>query len=221
LRKDKQEGAVVDEWAKQTATEKTVDVTAGISVILAAKDATEQKNMRRAAKITSEVFENILIDRVEDIIDKGKPIKQSELASEIEKKILSGTIVKNEPIDRCYTPIIQSGGEYDLRPNAFSTDNALTFDTIICSLGIRYRNYCSNIARTLIINQTPEQEANYDFLCTLQEAAIAAMLPGSRLSDVHQAITSFVAEKRPDLSEHLAKNCGFGVSSSSSLLSVF
>ena len=55
-------------------------------------------------------------------------------------------------VESCYTPIIQSGGVYDLKPSAVSNDDHLHFGTIICSLGARYRHYCSNVARTYFVD---------------------------------------------------------------------
>ena len=52
----------------------------------------------------------------------------------------------------CYPPIVQSGGEYDLKPSASSTGSTLHFGTIVCSVGVRYRGYCANVARTFFVD---------------------------------------------------------------------
>ena len=54
-------------------------------------------------------------------------------------------------VDICYSPIIQSGGNYQLKFSTVSSDERLHFGTIICCLGVRYKSYCSNIARTLFV----------------------------------------------------------------------
>lgn len=54
--------------------------------------------------------------------------------------------------DWCYPPIIQSGGKYDLRVSAQSNGDNLHEGTIIASMGIRFKSYCSNIARTYLTN---------------------------------------------------------------------
>lgn len=38
----------------------------------------------------------------------------------------------------------------------FSDKNILHFGVIICSLGLRYKSYCSNIIRTILVNPTEE-----------------------------------------------------------------
>ena len=60
----------------------------------------------------------------------------------------------------CYPAIIQSGGNYSLKFSAVSDNNVLHFGVIICSLGARYKGYCSNIVRTLLVNPTKAIEVN-------------------------------------------------------------
>jgi nucleosome binding factor SPN SPT16 subunit len=52
----------------------------------------------------------------------------------------------------CYPAIIQSGGNYNLKFSVVSDKNVLHFGAIVCSLGARYKSYCSNIVRTLLVN---------------------------------------------------------------------
>lgn len=51
-----------------------------------------------------------------------------------------------------YTPIIQSGGQYDLKVSASSNDQNLTPGVILASLGVRYKSYCSSMGRTFLIS---------------------------------------------------------------------
>jgi nucleosome binding factor SPN SPT16 subunit len=53
--------------------------------------------------------------------------------------------------DWIYTPIIQSGGKYDLKVSAESNQDNLKAGVILASFGIKYKDYCSNIARTFMI----------------------------------------------------------------------
>ena len=57
-------------------------------------------------------------------------------------------------VEICYSPIIQSGGNYQLRFSTVSDDERLHFGTIICCLGVRYKSYCSNIVRTMFVEPT-------------------------------------------------------------------
>jgi nucleosome binding factor SPN SPT16 subunit len=53
--------------------------------------------------------------------------------------------------DWIYTPIIQSGGKYDLKISAESNADDLKSGVILASMGIKYKEYCSNISRTFLI----------------------------------------------------------------------
>ena len=61
-------------------------------------------------------------------------------------------------------PPCQSGGQYDLKVSASSSDEPLCYESmgaILCSIGARYSSYCSNISRTYLIDATPAQETAY------------------------------------------------------------
>lgn len=55
-----------------------------------------------------------------------------------------------------FCPIVQSGGNYDLRPQAESNDNELKYDIIIATSGFKYRDYNTSMSRTLFIDPTNE-----------------------------------------------------------------
>jgi len=51
-----------------------------------------------------------------------------------------------------YTPIIQSGGDYDLKVSAQPNEKNLKPGVILSSLGIRYKSYCASMGRTFLIS---------------------------------------------------------------------
>ena len=61
-------------------------------------------------------------------------------------------------LEICYSPIIQSGGQYMLKFSTISSDERLHFGTIVCCLGVRYKSYCSNIVRTMFVEPTKVRE---------------------------------------------------------------
>jgi len=69
-----------------------------------------------------------------------------------------------EECESCFTPIIQSGSSFDLRPSAFSNESNLSPDIIIISAGARYGTYCSSVARTYFINPDKTIESAYNTL---------------------------------------------------------
>ena len=83
------------------------------------------------------------------------------------------------------------------------------FGAIICSLGARYKQYCSNIIRTLLVDPTQEQKDLYQFLLSLEEEIINKLQDGVKLSEVYQHAVDFVEKKDKNLVEKMTKNLGF------------
>lgn len=129
-----------------------------------------------------------------------------EVASS-DKKYVTGVDVSQ--VDMCYPPIIQSGGNYSLKFSAVADKNYVHFGAIICCLGTRYKSYCSNICRTLLVNPTDKQQENYNFLCQLEEELLKSLVPGKKISDVYDKIVEFVKKEKPNLVDKLVKNFGF------------
>ena len=69
----------------------------------------------------------------------------------------------------CYPPIIQSGGKYSLKFSAATDKNVLHFGAIVCCLGARYKSYCSNVVRTLLINPSEAVQVGVDFRILIEE----------------------------------------------------
>jgi nucleosome binding factor SPN SPT16 subunit len=122
-----------------------------------------------------------------------------------------GINVSKEVVESCYTPIIQSGGEYDLRVSAQSNDKVMQFDVIICSLGARYRNYCANIARTYLIDPVKKILDTYTLLMTLTDKCLEQMIVGAELKDVMEGAKNYLNKKAPELIENLPKTLGFAI----------
>jgi nucleosome binding factor SPN SPT16 subunit len=189
-----------------------------LSDLIAVKDADELINVKKAAFLTFSVMNNIVVPKLENVIDEEKNITHSALMDEAEKAILDPTRakakLKADNVDICYPPIFQSGGEFDLRPSAASNDEPLYYDSasvIIIAVGSRYNSYCSNVARTLMIDATPLQSKAYAVLLKAHEAAIGALKPGNKLSAAYQAALSVVEKEAPELVPNLSKSAGTGM----------
>lgn len=103
--------------------------------------------------------------------------------------------VSSELVEICFTPIIQSGGKYDIKVSAQSNADILSSDIIICSLGARYKNYCANVSRTFIVDAPPKVEKTYATLIGLYDACLDQMVPGHELKDVIEAARTFLTKK--------------------------
>lgn len=85
------------------------------------------------------------------------------------------------------------------------------FGVIICSLGARYKSYCSNIVRTLLVNPTDAIKDNYEFLVELEEELIKNLKAGTKICDVYDIGVAFVKSKKSDLLDGMTKNFGFAM----------
>ena len=85
-------------------------------------------------------------------------------------------------VEICYSPIIQSGGKYQLRFSTVSNEERLHFGTIICCLGVRYKSYCSNIVRTMFVEPTQVCGGLQGCLVPLSLSSLSLFLSLSSLS---------------------------------------
>ncbi|KAK6455276.1 global regulator of transcription [Scheffersomyces xylosifermentans] len=227
--KDQYKGKFIEEWKEVLATAKEltpVDVSVLLSKSLELKDSDEYNNTTIAAK-TSVVMMDTFANEMMTVVDEEKKITNSAFTDDIEDKIennkwyTSSALGKKilrpirefdpELVEWCYSPIIQSGGQYDLKPSAVSTDSQLVGDgVILASIGLRYKSYCSNVGRTFFIDPTPEIEANYDFLLKLQDHITSNLLKDGKVAkDVYEGAVEFIKSEQPDLVSHFTKNVGW------------
>ena len=200
-----------------------VNAAAPVGVLLAAKDEDEILAMKLAAKLSSDVLGRVVKVRVLDIIDDERKEKHADIADEVEKFITETDNDKyakhakklkldTDLLESCFSPIIQSAGQFNLKVSAQSDDAVLQQGVIVGVVGARYKSYCSNAARTFIVGEpTKAQEKNYKFLLEVHEEAMKTMQDGKAVAGVYARVKEFVAENRPDLSKHLTKNAGFAM----------
>ncbi|KAL6623169.1 hypothetical protein ACP70R_033048 [Stipagrostis hirtigluma subsp. patula] len=220
IAREKPEGSILEEWARKLhgSMSKLYDVSGGISELLAVKDVTEIMYVKKAAYLTASVMRKYVVPKLEKIIMEEKKVAHSKLMDLTEKIMLSPTKInvklKAENVDICYPPIFQSGGKYDLRPAAFSNDDNLCYESgslIVCAMGAKYSGYCSNVARTFLIDCSVEKCNAYKVLLKAHDAAIACLTPGSKTSASYQAAVAAVRGEAPDLVPFLTKSCGTGI----------
>ncbi|CAH8378754.1 unnamed protein product [Eruca vesicaria subsp. sativa] len=214
------EGKLLETWNDRlkNANFQLVDITSGLSDLFAVKDGTEIMNVKKAAYLAYSVMKNVVVPKLENVIDEEKDVTHSSLMDLTEKAIVepakANVKLRAENVDICYPPIFQSGGKFDLKPSAASDDELLTYDPasiIISAVGARYNSYCSNIARTYLIDATPLQSKAYEVLLKAHEAAINALRPGKHLNAVYQAALSVVEKEASELVDKLTKSAGTGI----------
>ncbi|CAI5741519.1 unnamed protein product [Hyaloperonospora brassicae] len=192
-----------------------VEVSKGMETVLTVKESEELENIRWAGALSSKVFKLKFMEDMEQIIDDEKSISHEKISMAIEDVFdHPGKIkVTIDPVDiePCYPPIVQSGGKYDLKPSAQSSRDPMKYDVIICSLGARYKGYCSNVGRTFFIDPTSSMEKSYELLREAHELCVKELQPGKVVGKVVEKVRKFVQSRNATLFGKLTKNLGFGI----------
>uniref|UniRef100_A0A7M5XAC7 FACT complex subunit n=2 Tax=Clytia hemisphaerica TaxID=252671 RepID=A0A7M5XAC7_9CNID len=213
--KDKFAGDFSQAWKKvyEDASFEKTDISPSMAYVMSSKDENEITTIKKAAHVTSVLFDKFFKQQVVKIVDEEKSVKHSKLADQIEQALDSkkylGQGMDPDQVEMCYSPIIQSGGKFNLKFSAVSSDEKLNFGVITCSLGVRYKFYCSNIVRTLMVEPTQEQQDLYNYLLTLLDFILGKLKPGAKLSEVYASAVKQVEKTKPELKENFVKNIGF------------
>ena len=139
---------------------------------MAAKEESEVNLIKKASQATSDLFNKYVKEQIMDIVDKDRRVKHSNLADGIEealqnKKYVSG--LDASQLEMCYPSIIQSGGNYALKFSVSSDKNMLHFGAIVVCLGARYKSYCSNVVRTLLVDPKETMQRTYEILTEIED----------------------------------------------------
>lgn len=191
-----------------------VDVSSVVALMIAVKEEGELALIKKAALITSEVYSKYLKEKVMEVVDMDQKVRHNKLAEGVEKaiedkKYLAGADPSS--VEMCYPPIIQSGASCNFKYSAVSDKNHMHFGAIVCALGVRYKSYCANVVRTLMVDPTQAMQDTYTFLLGVQEHMLAQLKQGAALCEVYQATLDYVKKERSDLTNAFSKNLGFGM----------
>lgn len=158
-----------------------VDVSKAIGDARAVKDKVELQRMRKAAVIASEVA-----DLLPSLLKDG--MKEYELAAEI-----SYHMQKRGATGPSFDTIV-AFGEGSAEPHYHPHDVPLKKGQfVLCDFGAWYQKYASDITRTWIRGPaTKEHNDIYAKVLEAEEAALAAIGPGVKGGDVHNAAAAVI-----------------------------
>ena len=74
-----------------------------------------------------------------------------------------------------------------------------------------YRSYCSNIARTFLVNPSEQIQSIYNLLISVEERILTDLKDGAKLNDVYKSAVSLVKKENSELVDKLTKNFGFAM----------
>lgn len=235
LVKESYSGKLITEWeqalSKVAQQPEQVDLAPAVSAYMAVKDEEELKIIRTAANLTSTLLIHHIMVKLETILDKEAKITHDQFASQIELRIGTGEGDDAKGPDMriwskgrglqdvdwgstefCYTPIIQSRSTstgYDLKSTAISsTDPIAHKGVILIAVGMRYKSYCANLGRSVIVDPSKEQEDIYNLLLSLQSELMREMKDGVTAREVYQRALEYIKDKKPELEKHFVKNVG-------------
>ncbi|KAI1204947.1 SPT16-domain-containing protein [Annulohypoxylon truncatum] len=231
IAKDKSGGPFVDEWKKIFSQKckdiEEVDVSTALSTAaLSVKDETELRAMRAASKACVALMTPFFLDQMSDVLDQEKKVKHSVLADKVDRKLDDEKWWKTvelpnkqklpsdfdpSSLDWYLGPAVQSGGKYDLKLQSEPTADNLHPGVIIAGMGLRYKSYCSSIARTYLVDPNKAQENTYKFLYTVHNLVLKEIRDGVAAKDVYSKALSYIKSKKPELEKHFLKNVGAGI----------
>ncbi|KAI5462599.1 FACT complex subunit-domain-containing protein [Mariannaea sp. PMI_226] len=231
IARDTSKGPFVEEWKKILADNckdvEQVDVSTALSThAFAVKDESELRAMRTASKACVALMTPYFLDEMSNILDAEKKVKHSVLAERVDKKLDDNKFWKTvqlpsngklpsdlDPtqLDWILGPSIQSGGKYDLRFSVEPNDDNLHAGIIIAGMGLRYKSYCSTIARTYLVDPNKSQESNYKLLVLVHNTIIKELRDGISAKEVYSRALSLIKSKKPEMEKHFLKNVGWGI----------
>jgi len=198
-----------------------VDIERGVCLVMAVKDNLEIKLTEHACGFVSKLLQYEFLEAILDCFTDNEATQKithaqlSDRFEEIFKKTSRAYIEVPEggSYGFCYRPIVQSGGDYDLRLEAKSTDQYISDDVIVVSLGAHCEGYCCNLARTYLFNASKDVQDIYSILLEVRDVCLAAMVPGKALKSVYASAVGFLRQKAgfEYLESKLHTNLGFGI----------
>ncbi|KAI1962362.1 FACT complex subunit spt16 [Ophidiomyces ophidiicola] len=225
LPKDTSSGPFADEW-KRTYSDiskniEEVDIGPALSsVCFSVKSQEELILMRNAARACSGLMSEYFVDEMSQLLDEEKKMSHRALSAKIDAKLDDAKFFNklklpaqfdSQHIDWAYGPIVQSGGNYDLKFSAISDSNNLQAGIIIATFGIRYQTYAAAIGRTFLVDPTKSRENNYGFLLSVYDAVIKEIRDGAVVKDLYNKALGLIRAKKPDLEKHFVKNIGASI----------
>jgi Xaa-Pro aminopeptidase len=162
------------------------------------KTADEIRQIRAAAELTSDVFEEIL-----PLVKPG--VTEFDLAAEIEHRMR-----RKGASGPSFSTIVASGPRSAL-PHARASSKPLKKnELVVFDLGAILRGYCSDMTRTLFIGRAPARVRRwYRAVVEAQEAAQEAMSPGVKAGQVDAAARAVL--KKYGLNRRFTHSTGHGL----------
>ena len=218
FKREHQTGQMIEYFQKSIikTNVRFTDITPDTQEFLCVKEDKDIKFMEKASNITCHFFRELMV-RIEKAVEDGSDLTHYEISGNLDEylEFKRNTIGEFGVIpnyyDFTYTPIIQSGKKYDLRPNAESSHEQLSNDCIVVNMAGKYFELNIIMVRTLLMNPLEDDRRKYKALIALHADIIKNLIPGKKLMDVYNTCKQNCLAKHPDLEPYLPKDFGFGI----------
>lgn len=172
---------------KLTNAKKLVSLESSIDQLRIIKDADEIEQIQQAVLLGDKVFDHIV-----KFIKPG--MKETEISAEIEY-----TMKKLGAKGSSFETIV-AAGHRSAMCHGTATDNVLkNGDAVVLDFGVNYRNYCSDMTRTIFIGEPNDQlKKIYNIVLKAQKAA---------LEDIVSGMSGFDADK---IARDIITDAGYG-----------
>lgn len=176
-------------------------------------------NVRNAARASSKLQVDYYVEQMSEILDAEKNITHNGLAQKVADMIEDARFFQKvklkdfdpSQLDWAFRPVVQSGGNYDLKLSATSDNENLHAGTIVSWLGLKYQSYASLVGRTYLVDPNKSQESTYKLLLQVHDLVLKEVKDGIVAKDIYNKAVSFIRSKKPDLEKNFVKNVGAGI----------
>lgn len=217
--REKQKGLFIEnfekEFAKRNLTE--TDVGTPFQELIAIKSEEDLELIGKAAQANVFLMKKF-VSEIEGILDANSNTSHQKITKIMENQIESSKRelersfgIKPRFIEYTYSPVVQSGKNFDLKIDAESNSDPLSQNYILLNMAVKYFELNTNIFRTLLIDPSEEDRRNYGALSKIHEFVVNSLAPGTRCADIYSKTVDLVRTNYPDLIEKLPQNFGFGI----------
>lgn len=147
------------------------------------KDYDEIDYIKKAASISDQVFSRISNEKIEGLTEV-------EVARIIEQYIIDFGGDGN-----AFDTIVAAGSNSANPHHSPENVKIKKGDTVILDYGVQYNGYCSDITRTVFVEEiSAEKEEIYEIVKTAQEKAIEVIRPGLRTGEIDHIARKVISE---------------------------
>ncbi|KAF8818763.1 transcriptional elongation factor [Cardiosporidium cionae] len=176
---------------------------------------------RSASTVACAVLKQKLIFHIENVLDNEKKETHADISAladaiqtdaKLCQKLKDKYTIDCEEVDLVYANV-QSNGEFELRTSVQPTTTLLsqTEGSIIVSLGMKYKEYCANIVRTLLLNGQKEQKDVYLLALNVMKTIFQSLKHGKHCNEIYEAARQYILDTKPELINNFVKSVGHAI----------